>query len=252
MSTLRDLSASLARVCLAAEVRDEDLALLGDDPARWRLYRAMVRQRMRDAVAEALRRSHAAVGDARLDAWLSRYLDRAPPRTRFLRDVASALAAFVRDGRAGDVLDDPAWLRDALTYEALVHAVAYAPPATPEPADELSMEAPVVLAPTHARARLSHAVHRAPPGATPEARPCALWIYRDDTRHVVETLELSPLAADVLDALEDRGCTLTEAVTAALSRHGGAASAAFIEGFATFLADLVERGVLLGSRAVIA
>lgn len=252
MSALRELSESLARVCLAEEVSGDDLARLGDDPARWRLYRAMVRQRLRDAAAEALPRTLGAVGDARFDAWLARYLDRAPPRTRYVRGVAAELAVFVLSGAGDDALVDPPWLRETLSFEAHVHAIAYAPPAEPTRVDELSMDAPAVFAPNHARLRVSHAVHRASPGTRPDARDCALWIYRDDVRHTVETLELSPLAADVLDALRDTGCTLTDAVTASLARHGGAASAAFIAGFADFLADLTERGVLLGSRAVIA
>jgi len=62
----------------------------------------------------------------------------------------------------------------------------------------------------------------------------------------VRYLALTPLAADIVEGLL-AGKTLREAVLTATERRGLAPSANVLEGTATVLADLAERGALLGA-----
>lgn len=87
MSDLDGRQRALARVCLAAALPDVALALLEGDTARWRVYRDLVRNRLWAALVEALPRTLAAAGAERFGGWFTRFLDEAPPRTRYLREL---------------------------------------------------------------------------------------------------------------------------------------------------------------------
>jgi hypothetical protein len=72
-----------------------------------------------------------------------------------------------------------------------------------------------------------------------------LLAYRD-ADHAVRWLELSPLAAEILERLVS-GQALGSSVERACASRGVAPSAV-LENIATLLSDLGERGVLLGAR----
>jgi hypothetical protein len=72
-----------------------------------------------------------------------------------------------------------------------------------------------------------------------------LLAYRD-AAHVVRWLELSPLAAAIVDRLLE-GDPLAPAVGRACADHD-TAPAAVAADVARLLADLAERGLLLGAR----
>jgi hypothetical protein len=75
-----------------------------------------------------------------------------------------------------------------------------------------------------------------------------LFVYRSP-EHEVRYLRLSPLAAAILDHLHGRRATLREAMSAASAELGCALSEQVLQGAAQLLADLAERGALLGPRA---
>ncbi|MBI2389656.1 MAG: hypothetical protein HYV09_08670 [Deltaproteobacteria bacterium] len=128
-------------------------------------------------------------------------------------------------------------------------------------ASELSFERPAVLTPAHRILRARWSVHRLPDddprAASVPARwpasvvegPFALCLYRDAASHEVRVLELSPIAAAILEEVAPGHRAVVEAVRAAAEREGFAIDAPFIEAFSELVADLVERGVWLGSRA---
>ena len=97
--------------------------------------------------------------------------------------------------------------------------------------------------------RSAWAVHELPADekATdpPAARDVTLLGYRDSASEV-RWLELTPLAGDVVSALAS-GDALGHAVEHACTSHG-IAPAAVLADIAKLLADLAERGVLLGAR----
>lgn len=239
------LARSLRRVCLAPAADPADLARLG--PGRWSLYRDLVRSRIAGALAEALPRTRDAAGAARFEGWITRWLDESPPSTRYVRELMPQFVAW-HAHREGSEL--PACFDDLLRYEVALHAVGLAPDPAPEAvlAAPFEMHRPARFHPVLRRLDLRWPVHARFCEREPDAAPapCALLIYRDAQHFRAETLALSPMAARVLDAMRG-GCEVTAAVQGALAADDLHAGAAFLESFADLLADLMERGVLLGA-----
>ena len=114
-----------------------------------------------------------------------------------------------------------------------------------------------ILAPAHCLLALDYAVHHIGTDGTgrPDApAPVSLCLYRDPTTHEVETLELTPVAATLLAAIDAqsseppaRRASLSALVRSAAEAHRASIDIAFVEALSTLLADLTERGVLLGS-----
>jgi hypothetical protein len=80
-----------------------------------------------------------------------------------------------------------------------------------------------------------------------QAAPFSLCLYRDAKTHEVAVLELTPVTAAMLSFMELRTSTLTEVVRSAAEAVGITVDVAFVEALSTLLADLIDRGVLLGS-----
>ncbi len=239
------LARSLRRVCLAPDAAPADLARLGPGP--WPLYRTLVRSRIVGALAEALPRTLDAVGAERFNGWIARWLDESPPSTRYVRELMPQFVAW-RD-RLPEA-DLPPFFDDLLRYEVALHAVGLAPDPAPDAlrAAPFEMSRPARFHPVLRRLDLRWPVHARRCEREPDAAPapCAVLVYRDPQRFHAETLALSPVAARVLDAMREGG-EVTVAVQRALAAEEFHASAAFVESFADLLADLMERGVLLGA-----
>ena len=244
MSDLDALQRALAGVCLAPAVDAAALAALGGDARRWWVYRELVRSRLWALVGEALPRTLAAAGSERFGGWFTGYLANDPPRTRHVRDVAPAFAAWVRAAEGAGLTTPSAWLPEALALDLAEHHVGLSPARLAAArVTDFAMDLPAAFDPTHRRLRLRWE----PVGDAVRERPRALLLHRHATEPAIETLALTPLAADVLDALDDGVTPAAQAVRAVLTRHDVAAGAAFLEGLAGLLADLLERGVLVGS-----
>ena len=114
--------------------------------------------------------------------------------------------------------------------------------------DGLTVDARLSFSPSLVVARYDHAVHRLPVDESDRSEPVAertaLAVYRD-AEHAVRYLELTPLATEILDLLMS-GETLGRAVTRACGASGVAVDPSVIEGTSRLLADLAERGALLG------
>ena len=97
---------------------------------------------------------------------------------------------------------------------------------------------------------LGWAVHELPRedvAAEPEERSVSLLAYRD-AQHRARYLALTPLAAAILERLI-AGEALGAAMIGACASQGRPVDDAVLAGAARLLADLGERGVLLGARA---
>ncbi len=238
------LQRALARVCLDVDVSSEDLAALGDHAPRWRLYRAMIRARFVDTLAEGMPRALSAFGRDALARAVDAWLANAPPTTRYVRELSIQFARFVE--ATPETLSGAApWALDAVRYDAAVMACQIALDPSLDGVCDLDMERPVALTPAQRFLRLSHAVHL---DGEPAPKPSALVVYRA-RNDAIETLELTALAADIYEAMSDPTRALTECVRSSLARNDSAAGQLFIETFAEFLGDLLDRGVILGSRA---
>ena len=72
-----------------------------------------------------------------------------------------------------------------------------------------------------------------------------LVVYRD-REHDVRFLELTPVAAEIVDRLRS-GVTVRNAIVEGAALHGEALSKELLEGVAALLADFGERGIILGA-----
>ena len=247
-TTLRDL-------LLAKTAVDGDFASLGGEPRRWQAYRRMVRSRFYEVAAHAFERLIGVIGIERFHTLVDRFLREAPPRSPYLRDVPGELVAFVESAWEGVQADCalPAYARDLMRYEwaeldaSYSHEEVSASHVVP-----LVMDQRAVLSPAHRLLALDFGVHRlGTDGDDGEVVRGAvlLCLYRDPKTHDVETLELTPVAYTLLKGIEEDSGSLTEVVRNASGARGVEVDVAFVEALSALLADLVERGVLLGSLA---
>jgi hypothetical protein len=96
--------------------------------------------------------------------------------------------------------------------------------------------------------RYAFAVHELPPAASdrsePVPRPTSLLVYRDE-ENAVRSFELTPFAAAIVERLLG-GAALLDAVRDGAADIKGSPDVLDV---ARFLADLAERGIVLGGRA---
>lgn len=254
----KDFTKSLAALSGASR---EEAAESGDPRAsrespesreqhRWRVYRRMARSRLTDAIEASFPRFFQVVEAGPL---VERWFDEAPPKTPFLRNVAGEFAAWLRP----EVLPPgaPPWALELARHEWSRLEVSYAHQeegaAEVREVFELSFERPAVLTPSHRIVRVGHAVHRipeeVPEGLEVAEGEQALCLYRDPATHEVRVLELSPIAAAILEEVAVGGRSVVEAVRAASVRASFVIDGALVGALAELVADLHDRGVWLGS-----
>lgn len=245
----RDLRAFLESRGVAAE--DVEAILAG--PPRIAVYRTLVRNGIGSVVLQMLPRTRArldAAAPGRMESDLATFVDEVGPRTHYLRDVPAEFLAWAAPRWRADAAL-PRWLADLAAFELAQFAVAASAPArVPETPAEVAIDRPLVFADSMRLVRHGWAVHElsADQGdlAPPVERDVRLLAYRD-AAHQVRWLELTPLAAAVLDRLA-AGEPLGAAVERACAEHKTMPGAVLRE-VARLLADLGERGVLLGARS---
>jgi hypothetical protein len=221
-------------------------ALERDFP-RLLVYRRLVRRTLRSAVELAMPRAVARLG-ALFDAYFDRFLAEVGPRTHYLRDVTTEFLDFAEPLLRSDPRV-PAFLCDLARHESLSIVVGASMEGKRTPFAELDLDRGLLFTEAACIARYEFAVHLLPDDeadrSEPPAEPTALFVYRSP-EHDVRYLALTPLAADIVERLLS-GETLRHAVLEATARHGTAPNAALLEATARVLADLAERGALLGA-----
>ena len=244
----RDLRAYLESHDVAAEDVEAILAA----PPRLAVYRTLVRNGLGSVVFKMLPRTRArldAAAPGRFEADLAAFVDEVGPRTHYLRDVPAEFLAWAAPRWTNDAAV-PAWLGDLAMHELAQFAVAASAPArVPEEPADVAIDRPLVFADSMRLVRYGWAVHELPADESdltaPAQRDVSLLAYRDAS-HAVRWLELTPLAAAVLGRLA-AGEPLGVAVERACAEHKTVPGAVLRE-VARLLADLGERGVLLGAR----
>jgi hypothetical protein len=242
-------------------VSGADLEATAAIPAeRLLIYRRLIRRSLRGAVALEIPRTAARLGDA-FDAYLDRFLDEELPRSRYLRDVAFEFVRWAAPRWAEDP-SVPGYLGDLARHELIAFVAAGAIAAedregatseqgTTGAEGELSLERGVLFHRSATLVRYDHAVHRLQADLSsrdvPPREPTALFVYRD-ADHDIRYLELTPLAAAIAGRLL-AGATLRDAVLGGCEELGHAVDAAVLEGAAALLADLHQRGALLGTAS---
>ncbi len=243
-----DLAAYLAK----HGVDPEDAEAILASPRRLGLYRHLVRHNVVHVVGVMLERTRARLDvcvPGELDRAVGRFLAEHGPRTPHLRDVPSEFLAWASPRWRADARI-PAWLVDYAELELVDFTIGVAPrPATPPPLADVKANRALVFGDPRVIVHLEWAVHLVPaedPRAVPEKRPVDLLVYRD-AKHCTRYLDLSPLAAVILARLFE-GLPLATALKVACESSGVALDDSVLGGAARLLADLGERGVLLGAR----
>ena len=233
-------------------VATEDIDAIVAAPRRLAVYRSLVRNGLHGVVVRMLPRTRARMNAAcagRFDADVARFLDQVGPRTHYLRDVPGELFAWAEPLWRRDC-EVPAYLPDLAAHELAGFAVAAVEGdrAAP-PVGAVALARPIAFAGSLRSFRYGWAVHELAVDeadtTAPAQRDVRLLAYRD-VEHEVRWLELTPLAATIVERLM-AGETLQAAIAGACADHRTAPAAVSAD-VARLLADLGERNVLLGAR----
>jgi hypothetical protein len=246
------IAADLQGFLEARGVAAEDVDAILAAPHRLAVYRSLVRNGLAGVVVRMLPRTRArlnAACDGRFDADFARFLEQVGPRTHYLRDVPGEFFAWARTQWMADSRV-PAYLGDLAAHELAGFAVAASETRPPTPLAEVAPDRAIAFADSVRLVRHEWAVHELPAEETamtpPARRETVLLAYRD-AGHAVRWLELTPLAGAVVGRLLE-GETLQRSIAGACEEHRTAPKAVTAD-VARLLADLAERGALLGARA---
>jgi hypothetical protein len=243
----RDPRSFLEKHGVAAEDIEASLA----SSPRLAVYRSLVRNGLSGVVLRMLPRTRArmnALCAGRFDTDFARFVDEVGPRTHYLRDVPHEFLAWATPAWRGDA-GVPAYLIDLAEHEVAGFAIAAAGRDPQDPSDltEVSLDRTIVFAETMRLLRYAWAVHELPEDEeardTPVRRDVHLLAYRD-AEHRVRWLELTPLAARIVERLR-AGEGLGMAITDVSVEFGTSPPS---DAIANLLADLGHRGVLIGAR----
>lgn len=262
------LESALAELTLGPEIAVDDAAGIGAWLARHRVaaddaramtrdfprllvYRGLVRSNLREALRATMPRTLARLGAA-FDPYFDEFLRVSPPITHSLRDLTPQFLGFASERWARDP-NVPAYLADLARHEALQVEVAslLAFPKDNVPA-ELSLDRGVEFIDAVRLVNYTWAVHRLPEDessrALPEHSQASLLVYRSP-EHDVRYLELAPFAQALLSSLLVERLSLQLSLASAAESVGLPLDDQLLTRAARLLADLAERGALLGKSA---
>ena len=262
-STLRGLTAIVRKNDAAEQLRESPRLFLeragvegadldqlsGLGAGRLLVYRRLVFNRFIDAVEMTIPRTMNRRGRDALKADVSMFLDVEGSHSPYLRDIATEFVRWVGPVWSADP-EVPDYLPDLARHELLSFETASMRAETKEVAqEELDLERGVVFQEAARVVHYDHAVHQLPADeddrTQPTCEPTSLLAYRD-REHRVRYLELGPVAAAVVTELLERGTALREAIVRSCVAAGVQMDDEILGGIAQLLADLAERGVLLG------
>jgi len=229
-------------------VAELDAQAMTRDFPRLLVYRKLVRGTLREALRATIPRTLARLGD-RFEPYFAEFLRVSPPVTRYLRDLTPQFLRFALARWSNDP-NVPAYLGDLARHEALQVEVAsmLALPKGHVPA-ELALDAGVEFIDAVRLERYEWAVHQLPEdessGALPGRGPVSLLVYRSP-EHEVRYLELTPFAQALLSGLLTERLSLHAALVRAAESVGVSLDDQLLTRAAKLLADLAERGALLG------
>ena len=232
-------------------VAEPDARALTRDFSRLLVYRELVRHTLRGALVATIPRTLARLGSS-FDGYFSDFLRVSPPATRYLRELTPQFLQFALARWPSDP-NVPAYLADLARHEALQVEVAslLARPKGHVPA-ELALDQGVEFIDAVRLVNYTWAVHRLPEDESsrvwPEQSQVSLLVYRNP-EHEVRYLELGPFAQALLASLLNERLSLQRSLQSAAERVGTPLNDELLMRAARLLADLAERGALLGKSA---
>lgn len=244
-------SAAIAAWLTRHQVVGADAQALSRDFPRLLVYRKLVRENLRGALRATIPRTLARLG-TRFTLDFDAFLLERPPVSHVLRDVTPSFLDFAQPRWAKDERV-PTYLAELARHEALQIELGslLALPKNHVPA-ELSLEQGVEFIAAVRLVHYAHAVHRLPENEDnrdlPEAAASDLLVYRSP-EHDVRYLELGPFAAALLAELLSERASLAAALQSAAASVGSPLDDELLSRAARLLAELAERGALLGKTA---
>ena len=246
-----DDAAGIAAWLARHRVEERDARALTRDFSRLLVYRKLVRGNLREALRATIPRTLARL-ELRFDGYFCEFLRVSPPLTHYLRDLTPQFLRFASERWQSDP-NVPAYLADLARHEALQVEVAslLALPKDHVQA-ELSLDRGVEFIDAVRLVHYSWAVHRLPEDESsrdlPEQREVSLLVYRSP-EHDVRYLELGPFAQALLSGMLHERLSLQLSLTRAAERVGLPLDDELLTRAARLLAELAERGALLGKSA---
>ena len=224
--------------------------LKSDHLGRLLTYRKLVRANLREAIEVTMPRVTARLGPL-FDEYFDRFLKEQGPRTHYLRDVCTEFLTFSAPLWALD-RRIPGYLLELADHEVLQIELAAMASGTPQTShEELSLERPVRFIEACRVVRYEHALHELSEDeddrSVPHEEATHLFAYRSP-EHEVRYLKLTELAAGILIRLLDLGEPLGAAIRTACEDRKVPLTEQVLSNTADLLADLAERGALLGAR----
>ncbi len=250
-ASVRDLRA-FAEAKGLADADADAVATVGAE--RFLVYRQLVQNRMRNTVRDFIERTAARLGARTLFSDFSDFMHERAATSYYLRDVPAEFVAWVSPRWAARA-ETPDHLIDLANHELLEYDIRNDHRGGEAPTGEgLALDRPLRFDGAARLMRYDYAVHRLPASVhdrtEPERVPTRLLVYRDvDSR--VRYLELTPLAYAALEQLIEHHQPLAQGLQAACASLGEPLDDARLATTAQLLADLAERGVLLGAEPAI-
>lgn len=224
---------------------DDVEVLAGYAPRRLAVYRDLVFRGIAAALRIQMPRTVQRLG-ARLEDEVARLCALGLPRSHYLRDAPRELVERLGPAWREDP-SLPPFLVDLARHELSAYEVAAAPPReVGVDRDALDLARPVVFDAAVRLLRYEFPVHRLEDEIALEPMATRLLAYRD-VAHDPRWLELSPFGAALVERML-AGEALGAAVQGACDVTSTPLDEATLARISTLLADLAERGALLGAR----
>lgn len=248
-----ELARDPAAFLRARGVPEDDIAAMGESIPRLAVYRRLVRNNLEGVTYRLLPRSRARLNElvpGRFDAEFTQFLESVGARTHYLRDVPAEFLAWAQPRWSTDS-QIPRWVLDLARHELTAFVVGAAPQLSEPPnLVDLELERGVAFVSTARLDAHAYAVHQLPGDEAdrtlPTERAVFLLAYRD-AEHAVRWLEVPGWAHAVLERLL-AGDGLQAAIRDGYAQVGIPVDDGALASVASLLADLGERGVLLGAR----
>jgi hypothetical protein len=230
--------------------REDAEVMLAAGVERLLLYRKLVRHTLEETLELAIPRAMARLGPL-FEEYFNRFLADAGPRSHYLRDVTAEFLDFAEPLWKRDDRVSP-YIAELARHEALRIEIGSMPsPRRVENDAPLELESGVEFSEATRLVRYRHAVHELSDDPTdrqtPRFRETRLFVYRSP-EHEVRYLELTSLAAAIVERLL-AGRALGDAIQAACAEEASGLDPGVLDGAARLLADLAERGALVGKAS---
>jgi len=235
----------------AQGVDGDDLdALVSVGADRLLLYRRMVHSRLRNTIRDFIPRAAARL-EQRYAGFVETWMDDQAATTPYLRDVPEQFVRWAVP-RWEDDSEVPDYIPCLARHELLQLDVRNDPNGgESQTGNAVALDRPLRFDGAARRVDYAYAVHKLSADVEdrgePDKVPTSLLVYRDETSKP-RYLELTTFAAALLDRLHGHGEALQPALGAACAQLGEPLDDDKLSQAALLLADLAERGVMLGAE----